>query len=86
MRTHRYQITISGSLGDTGREAFGDFRIESNGANTTLVGDLDQAALYGVLTRILTLGFELLELTRLGDGNSALPNNARGAVKRTVAA
>ena len=71
MRTHRYQITISGSLGEIGREAFGDFRIESNGTDTTLVGDLDQAALYGVLNRILALGFELLEMTRLTDGNPA---------------
>jgi len=71
VRTHRYQITISGSLGEIGREAFGDFRIESNGTDTTLIGDLDQAALYGVLNRILTLGFELLELTRPADGNSA---------------
>ena len=71
MRTHRYQITVSGSLGEIGREAFGDFRIEANGTNATLVGDLDQAALYGVLNRILTLGFELLEVTRLTGGNSA---------------
>jgi hypothetical protein len=68
VRTHRYRITISGGLGELGREAFGDFRIEPNGMNTTLVGDLDQAALYGTLNRILTLGFELLELTRLADG------------------
>jgi hypothetical protein len=31
------------------------------------VGDLDQAALYGALNRILIFGFELLELTRLPD-------------------
>ena len=65
MRAHRYRITISGNLGEIGREAFGDFRIESNGANTALVGDLDQAALYGALNRILTLGFELVEVTRI---------------------
>jgi hypothetical protein len=69
--THRYRITIAGSLGDIGREAFGDFRIESNGTNTTLLGDLDRAALYGALNRMLTLGFELLELTRLSDEVSA---------------
>lgn len=67
MRTHRYRITISGALGEIGREAFGDFRIESNGADTILVGDLDQAALYGALNRIGMLGFELLGLTRLMD-------------------
>jgi hypothetical protein len=67
VRTHRYRITISGDLGEIGREAFGDFRIESDGADTILIGDLDQAALYGTLDRILTLGFELLQLTRLTD-------------------
>jgi hypothetical protein len=67
VHTHRYRIRISGSLGEIGREAFADFRIESNGADTVLVGDLDQAALYGTLNRILTLGLELLELTRLTD-------------------
>lgn len=65
--THRYRIRISGSLGEIGREAFGDFRIEANGTDTVLLGDLDQAGLYGTLNRILTLGFELLELTRLAD-------------------
>jgi hypothetical protein len=68
VRTHRYQITISGGLGEIGREAFGDLCVESNGKNTVLIGDLDQAALYGVLNRILSLGFELVELRRLSDG------------------
>jgi hypothetical protein len=71
VRTHCYRITVSGSLGEAAREAFGDFKIETNGTATTLSGDLDQAALYGALNRILTLGCELLELTRVGDGNSA---------------
>jgi hypothetical protein len=71
VRTHCYRITVSGGLGDVAREAFGDFRIESNGIATTLSADLDQAALCGALNRILTLGFELLELTRVEDGISA---------------
>jgi hypothetical protein len=71
VRTHRYRITISGKLGDIGREAFGEFRVEPNGNDTTLVADLDQAALYGALNRILTLGFELLALTRVTDEVSA---------------
>ena len=70
MRTHRYQVTVSGSPDELGREAFGDLRIEANGTNTTLAGDLDQAALYGVLNRVLALGFELLEVTRLAGGPS----------------
>ena len=44
-----------------------DFRIEPNGINTALIGDLDQAALYGALNRILALGLELVALTRLND-------------------
>jgi hypothetical protein len=63
--THRYRITIAGGLGEIGREAFSDFIIEPNGTNTALVGDLDQAALYGALNRILALGLELVELSRL---------------------
>jgi hypothetical protein len=70
VRTHRYRITISGGLGKTGREAFRDFKIESNGMNTVLIGYLDQAALYGTLNRILVLGLELVELSRQADGAS----------------
>ena len=66
MRTHRYRITISGGLGELGREAFGDFKIEYADGNTVLIGEeLDQAALYNALNRILALGLELVELSRL---------------------
>jgi hypothetical protein len=65
VRTLRYRITIAGGLGEIGREAFKDFMIEPDGTNTSLTGDLDQAALYGVLDRILALGLELVELNRL---------------------
>ena len=68
MRTHSYRITVAGDLGEIGREAFSDFRIEATGTNTALIRDLDQAALYGTLNRILSLGFELIELRRLADG------------------
>ena len=64
MGTHRYRITIAGRLGETGRAAFADFLIELNGTNTVLIGDLDQAALYGALNRILALGLELVAVSR----------------------
>jgi len=67
VRKHRYRITLSGGLGETSREAFGDFRIEPNGADTALIGDLNQSGLYGVLGRVQALGLELVELTRLTD-------------------
>ena len=67
MRTHRYQITIVGGLGELGREAFADFKIEYADGKTLLAGDLDQAALYSVLSRILALGLELVALSRLDE-------------------
>jgi hypothetical protein len=68
VRRHRYRITVAGGLGEIGREAFADFRIEPNGRYTALIGDLDQAGLHGALNRILALGLELVELNRLPEG------------------
>ena len=68
MRSYSYLITIVGGLGDIGREAFGDFRIESNGINTVLAAELDQTGLHGALNRIMALAIELVELRRLPDG------------------
>ena len=65
MPTHRYRIVISGALGEVSREVFGDLRIEGNGADTALTGDLDEGALYGVLDRIFVFGLEIVELIRL---------------------
>ena len=79
MRTHRYQITINGGLGEVGREAFADFGIESDGANIVLTGDMDQAALHGALARIQALGLDLAEVRRLTDrgGPDAQPATTR---------
>jgi hypothetical protein len=65
MRTHRYRITIDGVLGLMTRQAFEDFKIESSSGHTYLIADLDQAALYGALNRIQSLGLEFLEITRM---------------------
>ena len=71
MTAHRYQITLAGVLGEVGREAFGDFKIESDGSTTVLTGYLDQAALYGALNRIMSLGFELVQLNRMAHSRAA---------------
>lgn len=68
MRTYSYLITIVGALGEIGREAFGDFRIESDGSNTVLAAEMDQAALHGALNRLMALAIEVVELRRLPDG------------------
>jgi hypothetical protein len=64
---HRYRIIVSGRLGKTTREIFEDLYVEYDGANTGLTGELDQAALYGVLNRIPVFGLELVALSRLDD-------------------
>jgi hypothetical protein len=61
---YRYRITVSGVLGEVGREVLGDLQFTCDGADTVLTGDLDEAALYGVLNRLLVLGLELVELKR----------------------
>ncbi len=65
VHAHRYRITIQGVLGSVSRQAFEGFEIECNGVHTSLIADLDQAALYGVLTRVQSLGLELIELARI---------------------
>ena len=67
MRPHRYRVIVSGRLGEISRGVFEDLCVELNGANTGLTGDLDQAALYGVLNRIQSLGLELVAVHRLDD-------------------
>jgi hypothetical protein len=66
--SYRYRITVRGGLGHASWEAFEDFAIVSDGTETTLIQNLDQAALYGALNRIQSLGLELVALTRLANG------------------
>jgi len=67
MAHHRYRIIVSGTLGELTRQVFEDLRVESDGANTGLSGELDQAGLFGVLARIMEFGLELVALSRLDD-------------------
>jgi hypothetical protein len=65
MHSYCYRITIEGVLGRVGRQAFEEFSIVSNDGHTSLIADLDQAALHGALIRIRSLGLELMELARI---------------------
>ena len=67
MGSHRYRIIVSGRPGEITREEFEDLCVEPDGTNTGLTGELDQAALYGVLNRIPAFGLELVALSRLDD-------------------
>lgn len=51
MHPHRYRICIGGGPSTAICEAFEGFTICFDGTYTTLVADLDQAALHGALLR-----------------------------------
>jgi len=65
MEPHRYRIIVSGTLGELTRQVFDDLCVESDGADTGLTGELDQAGLFGVLNRIRDFGLELMALSRV---------------------
>jgi hypothetical protein len=61
-----YEIRVRGVLGGSLLHAFPGLSAERQGADTVLCGGLpDQAALYGVLIQIESLGLELLAVQRL---------------------
>jgi hypothetical protein len=63
MSPNHYEITVRGRLGDTLTAAFDDLTAKFTPAQTVLSGELaDQAALYGVLERIESLGLELVDV------------------------
>jgi hypothetical protein len=68
VHAHPYRITIEGVLGSVCCQVFEGFNVVSNDGRTSLIADLDQAALYGVLIRIQSLGLELMELARIPSG------------------
>jgi hypothetical protein len=73
-----YEIRIRGRLSDTVATAFEGLSATVEPVETVLYGPVqDQAALYGLLDRIQSLGLELLEVRRLpeapGDQELARP-------------
>ena len=67
--TTKYEITVRGRLGEALLAAFDGVTATSSADGTVLSGDIaDQAALYGVLERIESLGLELLAVRRVATG------------------
>jgi hypothetical protein len=65
MQTTHYEITVRGRLSARLLAAFDGLTATSSSTQTVLRGELvDQAALYGVLERIESLGLELLGVRR----------------------
>jgi hypothetical protein len=62
----RYEICVRGRLGEIIRAAFPDLRARARDGNTVLSGTFaDQAALYGIIAQLESLGLELIELRRV---------------------
>jgi hypothetical protein len=63
VRSRTYGITFVGRAGDTLRAAFDDYIVSVGPGTTTLRAELpDQAALWGLIQRIIGLGLELMDL------------------------
>ena len=63
MKPTHYQITVRGRLSATLTAAFDSLTARSSAAGTVLCGEIsDQAALYGLLARIESLGLELVDV------------------------
>jgi hypothetical protein len=77
----QYEIYLGGLLSDRLLTAFPELHARALGRVTVLAGDLsDQAALHGVLSRIESLGLELLEIRRGGSRPDA-PAEVDGSTK-----
>ena len=60
----RYEIRVAGRLDETTAAAFDGLDVTARGTVTVITGELDQAALHGLLERIRSLGLELVEARR----------------------
>ena len=65
MKPTHYQITVAGRLSATLIGAFDGLTAEPSAAGTVLCGEIaDQAALYGLLAQVESLGLELVDVRR----------------------
>ena len=66
MAAEHYEIRVKGKLNASVRSVFRGMKATTQPSETVLSGPVeDQAALYGVLARVQSLGLELLEVRRI---------------------
>jgi hypothetical protein len=68
-----YEVRVVGTLGSAGQEAFGGLSIDTEPAATVLSGEMDQAALHGLIDRVRALGLELVDIRRVRSGPCSHP-------------
>ncbi len=79
---HRFEIRVTGHLGRRAARALGcdELQLEPGGHSVLLFTAVDQAALYGLLSRLRDRGLELISVERL-----APPTVERGGQGRADA-
>jgi hypothetical protein len=66
MQPTHYEITVRGRLSATLAAAFDGLSVDRLATQTVLYGEVaDQAALFGLLERVQSLGLELVEVRRV---------------------
>ncbi len=80
-----YEIRVAGHLSDNwaGRFEGLSMRHEPRG-ETALTGELDQAALHGVLVRIRDLGLRLISVNRVESGDPQSDNSSNRSEYRRI--
>ena len=79
MPAARYEIRIRGRLSSRVLSAFDGLFSTVEPVETVLSGEVeDQAALYGHLQRVQSLGLELVEVRRIHDARDASHANGEG--------
>jgi hypothetical protein len=68
-----YEIRIAGRLDETTRPLFAGLEVRYRDDATLIIGQLDQAALHGVLEMIWSLGLDLLAARRIRDALPGAP-------------
>jgi hypothetical protein len=64
----RYEIRVARRLDEEMAAVFEGHEVMADGEETLIRGDMDQAALHGMLQRVRMLHVELLEARRLSGG------------------
>jgi hypothetical protein len=72
----RYEIRIACRLDHEVELAFEGLDVAADGDLTVVTGELDQAALHGLLERVRIMGFDLVEVRRMGGGATWSPDDS----------